>query len=173
MNEQLTILSPNAGDTEKTENSYKNACVFTGHRELDKDFSAKKLKKAIEDVIQEGITDFYNGMAKGFDLAAASAVLKLKKKYPQIRLIACIPCYGQEKYFSEKDKKTYISVLKKADESITLSPNYFRGCMQVRDRYMAERASMMIAYCKKEIGGAAYTVKIFKKLHPESKIVFL
>ena len=38
---------------------------------------------------------------------------------------------------------------------------------------MAERADGMIAYCKKDEGGAAYTVKIFKKLHPLSPIVFL
>ena len=169
MEEQLSI-SPNPQGEEKV-NSI--ACVFTGHRELGEDFSARKLKNAIEELIKEGVTDFYNGMAKGFDLAAATAVIRLKKKYPQIRLIACIPCYGQEKYFCEKDKKTYVSTLKKADEQITLSPTYYKGCMQVRDRYMAERAQVMIAYCKKQEGGAAYTVKIFKKLHPFSPIVFL
>lgn len=168
MTKQLAIL-----EQENPEKENKNACVFTGHRELGEDFSMRKLKKEIEELIKKGITDFYNGMAKGFDLAAATAVVGLKKKYPQIRLIACIPCYGQEKYFKEKDKKTYISVQKKADESIVLSPTYYRGCMQVRDRYMAERASVMIAYCKKSEGGAAYTVKIFQKLHPFSPIVFL
>ena len=158
---------------EKDEKLNRNACVFTGHRQLGEDFSARKLKKAIEQQIKDGITDFYNGMAKGFDLVAAKTVLELKKKYPNIRLICCIPCHGQEKYFSEKDKKTYLSILKKADEKITLAPAYFRGCMQARDRYMAERAFVMIAYCKKAEGGAAYTVKIFKKLHPFSSIVFL
>ena len=168
MEQQLCILSQ-----KEEEKSNNNACVFTGHRELGEDFSVRKLRFEIENLIKDGITDFYNGMAKGFDLAAASAVLRCKKKYPAVRLIACIPCYGQEKYFSEKDKKTYLSVLKKADEKITLAPAYYRGCMQVRDRYMAERASVMIAYCKKKEGGAAYTVKIFQKLHPLAKIVFL
>ncbi|MBE5747695.1 MAG: DUF1273 domain-containing protein [Clostridiales bacterium] len=168
MTKQLAIL---AQDNIAEES--KNACIFTGHRELGEDFSVRKLKNAIEELIQKGITDFYNGMAKGFDLAAATAVIKLKKKYPNIRLIACIPCYEQEKYFSEKDKKTYVSVLKKADEKVVLSPTYYRGCMQVRDRYMAERASVMIAYCKKAEGGAAYTVKIFQKMNPFSPIVFL
>ncbi len=169
MEEQLTLL-PKKQSEEKQNN---NACVFTGHRELGEDFSARKLRVEIENLIKDGVTDFYNGMAKGFDLAAASAVLRLKKKYPQIKLIACIPCYEQEKYFNEKDKKTYVSALKKADEKIILAPAYYRGCMQVRDRYMAERAQVMIAYCKKREGGAAYTVKIFQKLHPFSRIIFL
>ncbi|MBQ9713914.1 MAG: DUF1273 family protein [Clostridia bacterium] len=148
-------------------------CVFTGHRELGEDFSPRKLKKEIEKLITEGVDTFYNGMAKGFDLAAAKAVVSLKKKYPFVKWIACIPCYGQEKYFCEKDKKDYVSLLKKADEKVILAQEYYKGCMQARDRYMAERANYMIAYCKKEEGGAAYTVKIFKKLHQDGVIVFL
>ena len=167
MQEQLSI------EMEKEEKLHIDSCVFTGHRELDEDFSVRKLKKAVEEQIKKGVTCFYNGMAKGFDLAAAKEVLKLKKKYPHVKLIACIPCHGQEKYFSEKDKKTYVSVLKRADESITLSPTYYTGCMQVRDRYMVERANVMIAYCKKQEGGAAYTVKIFQKLHKNCEIIFL
>ncbi len=173
MTQQLTIPTVQTSQAEEEKKTEYTACVFTGHRELGDDFSAKKLRNAIEEQIKKGVIDFYNGMAKGFDLAAATAVVKLKKKYPQIRLIACVPCYGQEKYFSEKDKKTYVATLKKADEKIVLSQQYFRGCMQARDRYMAERADGMIAYCKKDEGGAAYTVKIFKKLHPLSPIVFL
>ena len=170
MAEQLSIQTENTENIKKL-NTY--SCVFTGHRELEEDFSVRQLRSVIEEVIKGGVKDFYNGMAKGFDLTAATVVVKLKKKYPQIRLIACVPCYGQEKYFSEKDKKTYVSILKKADEKIILSPSYYRGCMQVRDRYMVERADVMIAYCKKKEGGAAYTVKIFQKIHPLAKIFFL
>ena len=149
MAEQLSIQTENTENIKKL-NTY--SCVFTGHRELEEDFSVRQLRSVIEEVVKGGVTDFYNGMAKGFDLTAATVVVKLKKKYPQIRLIACVPCYGQEKYFSEKDKKTYVSILKKADEKIILSPSYYRGCMQVRDRYMVERADVMIAYCKKRKG---------------------
>jgi uncharacterized phage-like protein YoqJ len=168
MVEQLSIKSE-----ETQQKLHNDSCVFTGHRELDVDFSAKKLRKSIEELIKQGVIFFYNGMAKGFDLVAAEEVLKLKKKYPQIKLIACIPCYGQEKYFCEKDKKRYRSILKKADESITLSQSYYTGCMQVRDRYMVERANVMIAYCKKKEGGAAYTVRIFEKLNKGCPIIFL
>lgn len=175
MTEQLKIWSDGEerANTDEREEQNTTACVFTGHREMEEDFSARKLRLAIERVIKEGVTTFYNGMAKGFDLAAATAVLRLKKKYPQIKLIACIPCYGQEKYFCERDKKRYVETLKKADEKIVLSPAYYRGCMQARDRYMAERAQVMIAYCKKAEGGAAYTVKIFQKLHPSANVFFL
>ena len=149
------------------------SCVFTGHRELGEDFSLRKLKKEIEKSIQKGVDTFYNGMAMGFDLISAECVLKLKKKYPHIKLFVCIPCYGQERAFSQKDKKRYVKIYQQADEKVILSDNYYRGCMLVRDKYMAERADMMITYCKKKEGGTAYTVNCFKKLKPDGEIVYI
>ena len=166
---QTSIFQNEKQNTEQT----LAACVFTGHRKLGEDFSARKLKFAIRKLIKRGVHTFYNGMAIGFDLLAAEKLIELKKEYPQVRLVACIPCYHQEKSFSERDKKRYVEILKKADEQILLSERYFRGCMQARDKYMAERADCMIAYCEKETGGAAYTVKIFQKLHPDGEILFL
>ena len=60
-----------------------------------------------------------------------------------------------------------------ADEKIVLSETYYKGCMLVRDKYMAERADIMIAYCKKEKGGTAFTVNCFKKLHPLAEVIFI
>ena len=148
-------------------------CVFTGHRELGPDFSKKKLKDEIKGLLLQGVDTFLCGMAIGFDLLAAETVLSLKRKNPQIRLVACIPCIGQEKYFSKADQKRYVAALQKADEKVILSDGYYKGCMQVRDKYMAERGDVMLAYCKKQEGGTAYTVRCFKKLHPDGEIIFL
>ena len=157
---------------DNTISAYKK-CVFTGHRNLENDFSKPRLKRLIERLIKQGVDTFYNGMAIGFDLCAAECVLSLKKKYPNVKLIACIPCYGQEKYFSEADKKRYVKILKKADEKNTLSDHYYQGCMQVRDKYMVDKSDCMIAYCHKNTGGAAYTVKLFQKTHPDGLLLFV
>ena len=167
MKKQLNLF------TTETQNSENKNCVFTGHRDLGTDFSKSRLKKTIETLIKEGVENFYNGMAIGFDLIAAECVLALRKKYPQVKLIACVPCYGQEKYFSDADKKRYVKILKKADETVTLADHYYQGCMQNRDKYMVERAEVMIAYCKKSTGGAAYTVKLFQKAYPDGVIHFI
>ena len=158
-------------DGEQTAKQTK--CVFTGHRHLDDDFSKLRLKHAIEQFIKSGVDTFYNGMAMGFDLCAAEYVLAFKRKYPQVKLIACVPCYGQDKYFSDYDKKRYVKILKKADECVTLSDHYYQGCMQNRDKYMVEHADCMIAYCNKTTGGAAYTVKIFERTHPDGLLLFV
>ena len=158
---------------EKTFSTSPKNCAFTGHRQLGDDFSARKLKKEIKNMMEMGVETFYNGMAMGFDLLAAEQVLDLKKKFPAVKLIACVPCYGQEKYFSEEDKERYANILKKANEVVLLSDHYYNGCMQKRDRYMVDHAEALIAYSKKEEGGAAYTVRYFSKTKGEENIIYV
>ncbi len=148
-------------------------CAFTGHRILEEDFSEKALKSVVRSLVKQGVYTFFCGMAIGFDLLAAESVLSLKKREKRVRLIACIPCEGQDKYYSKEDKLRYQKALALADEKILLSENYFQGCMQVRDTYMAERANILVAYCKRKTGGTAYTVGRFQKLHPDGEIFFL
>lgn len=157
-------------------NNECKSCVFTGHRDLGEAFTAeteKTLQAEIKRLLLSGVTDFYCGMAIGFDMLAAEKVLALKKEFPSAKLIACLPCENQEKYFSNADKKRYAHILKKADERVLLSSVYYRGCMLARDRYMADRADCMITYCKKQTGGTAYTVKYFKNKKPYAPIVYL
>ena len=148
-------------------------CAFSGHRELGRDFSVLNLKREIKKLIERGVETFYCGMAQGFDLTAGEVVLALKKKYENINLVACIPCENQYKYYSLDEKKRYAQILKKADETVVLSGDYYKGCMLARNRYMADRADVLICYCKKEIGGTAYTVNYFSKKYPLKEKVFL
>ena len=147
--------------------------AFTGHRELGEDFSFEKLKNEIKNTIEKGATTFLNGGAMGFDLYAGEAVLSLKEEFPFLKLIICIPCANQDKYFSDNDKKRYAKLLKEADEKIMVSDYYFKGCMQKRDRFMVDGADALITYCKKETGGTAYTVRYFEKKYPSRPIIFL
>ena len=149
------------------------SCAFTGHRKLEKDFSVTKLKREIKRLMEEGVEVFYCGMAQGFDLTAGELVLKSKKKFPKVKLIICIPCVNQEKYYTAEDKKRYAQICKKADEVEIISDTYYKGCMLERDRYMADRADVLLAYLKKETGGTAYTVNYFKKKYPLKEVIFL
>lgn len=74
------------------------AVAFTGHRivPFGKQREVEvKLSKAIREHYQRGCRDFLCGMAIGFDMFAAEAVINLKKELPQIRLIAVVPYRGQ------------------------------------------------------------------------------
>lgn len=151
----------------------EKSCAFTGHRELDADLDKKKLKKELISLIENGVDTFYNGGAVGFDLLAGEIIIRLKKKYTQIKLILCIPCPEQDKYYSDADKKRYQKIYKKSDETIVLSETYTKYCMLARDRYMADKADVLFAYKRKETGGTAYTVRYFTKKYPYKRTVFI
>ncbi len=147
-------------------------CAFTGHRYLGADFSLLKLKKAVKNALKKGYRIFLNGMAMGFDLTAAEVVLSYLDEYPDIRLIACIPCLEQDKYYTQEDKTRYHNLLLSAEKRL-ISTHYHKRCMLTRNDYMVERADMLIAYCKKPTGGTAYTVNQFSKRQPNGKIVYV
>ena len=50
-----------------------------------------------------------------------------------------------------------------ADEVRVLAPRYYDGCMQARNRYMVDRASVCIAYLTETRGGTAGTVRYAEK----------
>ncbi len=147
-------------------------CAFTGHRILDSDFCPLDLDEIILEQLRKGVRTFLNGCAVGFDLMAAEFLLSHLEEYPDIRLIACIPCENQEKYYPLEDKIRYTNIMLLA-EKLILSSHYYNGCMQARDGLMAHRADILITYCKKTTGGTAYTVNRFLKYHPEGEIFYL
>lgn len=133
------------------------SCALTGHRDLPADFDFEKLENAIVGLMEEGVKNFYCGLARGFDLYAGAYVIKHKKKYGA-KLIGCIPCPAQDKFFSFGDKSRYECVLSGCDEKICLSDNYYAGCMQARDRYMVDESDTVLCYLDRRSGGTWYTV---------------
>lgn len=142
-----------------------NACALTGHRQLSSDFSPRKLEETFVKLIDErGVDTFYCGMAVGFDCAACEILLSLRDRGRHVRVIACIPCPEQSARFSPKQKEFYRELLARCDERITVSPFYDRQCMQKRNCYMVDRAAYLVAYCNRENGGSANTVRYAQKL---------
>lgn len=135
------------------------------------DLDVNALKKLITNLVEGGVSIFYNGMARGFDLISAQCVLEVKKKYPHILLIACVPCPDQDKYFSQEDKKTYHSIIEKCDAVKLISKKYYNGCMHVRDRFMVDNCSHLIAYYRGEEGGTQYTLNYASTL--EETVIYL
>ena len=137
-------------------------CTFTGHRVLrDLDFAL--MDRVIENLIKNGCRRFLCGMAMGFDLAAAESVISLMEVYPDLELVACIPCEGQSHTFSPADKARYGRVLERCSEVVTLSKEYYSGCMQFRDRYMVDNSDTVLCYLRRKSGGTFYTVNYAKK----------
>ena len=141
-------------------------CFFTGHREIpesDERDIFLKVSGFIEQLYQNGFCNFIAGGAIGFDTLAAKAVIAAKETHPDIKLHICIPCKGQDKYFSPEQKADYSLILSVADSTEILYEHYVRGCMQTRNRRMVDLSGIGIAYCTKPTGGTAYTVSYAEK----------
>ncbi|MGN0817465.1 MAG: SLOG family protein [Candidatus Coproplasma sp.] len=146
-------------------------CALTGHRNLNGELDCELLERALINLIESrGVTTFYNGMAKGFDLESAKIIIKLKKRY-EIKLIACVPCRGQERAFTERQKLDYYNVLSACDDEVVLSENYYVGCMQARDRYMVDNSSIVLAFLRELKGGTYYTVSYAERMGKELYII--
>ena len=140
---------------------------FTGHRDigdLEHAWLWKALQEEVECCILSGATVFRAGGALGFDTMAASCVLQLKEKYPEIKLALYLPCPDQAKGWRADSVRLYEEIKQRADSIEYISPFYFRGVMQKRNRTLVEGADLCIAFLREEAsGGTAYTVSYAQK----------
>ncbi|MBQ2774940.1 MAG: DUF1273 family protein [Clostridia bacterium] len=161
----------------------KTVC-FNGHRtnRLPKGEKLKKLEKdlnmEIRKAISNGFHTFLFGACFGFDLIAASQVLKLKKEN-EICLIAVVPFKGQENRWGENLRQKYKDTLTQCDEVIVMHEHYCPGCYFDRNKYMVDNSSLIICYYDGGNGGTAQTVGYAKtkieilNLYRQSRAFFI
>lgn len=150
---------------------HPQTCVaFTGHRTY-RDEARETLSRTLEELYARGFRTFLSGMAAGFDLAAAGAVLELRNRYPDIRLIAAIPFQGQEQHFRTSERARYLRILAEADDAETLAPAYHRGCYAVRNDFLVDHARVVVAWYDGSPGGTHYTVE--RALRRNREIIYL
>ena len=136
-------------------------CCFTGHRFIpanDYPEIQKRLESEILQLIHQGVQYFGAGGALGFDTMAALTVLKLRTKFPHIRLISVLPCREQAERWSEEDKKIYNHILHESDKVVYTSNHYHTGCMHKRNRHLVDNSGICICHLTRSSGGTAYTV---------------
>ena len=142
-------------------------CCFTGHRPdkvqmFEKEIK-EKLKTEIKNTIDEGITTFITGMARGVDLWAAEMVLQEKKENPDIKLICASPYEGFERSWCLADRMKYHEIMNNSDYSIFVSEKYTRFCFQIRNMWMVDRSCRVIAVFNGSRGGTKNTVDYAEK----------
>lgn len=139
-------------------------CCLTGHRYLPPEVLPdlkKKLEAVLEKLIQGGCY-FGAGGALGFDTMAAELVLKMKEKYP-VYLILVLPCRDQAMRRPDNEKRRYEAIREKADKVVFICEQYTSGCMHRRNRQFVDNRSICVAYCTRESGGSAETVRYARR----------
>lgn len=151
-------------------NSEITKCCFTGYRPAKLPFDIIKkdsayvsfendLFKEILKLINSGCYVFYSGMAMGFDIIAAEAVITLKNtcKSP-IKLICVVPFKEQNISFNDFWRKKYDYIIENCDEVIILSEKYSKNCYHIRNKYMVDNSDFVLTWFDGKSGGTKNTV---------------
>lgn len=147
----------------------QESCCFTGHRPgklpwkyNESDPRCVRLKARIADAVEaayaEGYRHFLCGMAQGCDLYFCEIIQAFRNTHPDVTVEAAIPCPTQADGWPAKERDRYRKLLAACDLETIVSAEYSAGCMQRRDRYMVDHASLLIAAFDGSAGGTRYTV---------------
>lgn len=150
-------------------------CCFTGHRPQNLSWGfneedercvelKKRIKVEIENAIIKGYSIFISGMALGFDIMCAEAVVDLKKKYSHISIFGALPCKDQDRFWSSRDKKRYNDLIEQLDDKKYINSSYIGAkCMIERNKFMIDNSSLVIALYNGKKGGTEQTLNYAKK----------
>ena len=142
------------------------SCCFTGHRPEKLAMPEGKIKAALETAIKAAVGDgyrtFISGMARGVDLWAAEIVLRLRDEGLPIRLICASPYEGFENRWRAEWREMYRRVLGSADLVKFICSGYNPSCFQVRNEWMVDHSSRVIAVYNGTSGGTHNTLKYAK-----------
>ena len=137
--------------TEKT-------CCVTGHREIPEDkkeYVIAELEKEIRAAVADGYTRFISGFAEGTDLIFTALVIELKAQGHPLVLETALPYRGR----LNSDDQDFQKMLSLCDRIKVLSEKSSRSCYHLRNRYMVDQSSRVIAvYDGRDDGGTAYTI---------------
>lgn len=120
--------------------------TFCGHSEvLHMEEVRLWLLETLEQLIAEGADTFYLGGYGAFDLLAASTVWQMKRRYPEIWAILVLP-YPDRKVCTSRYDGTVYPPLETVPKRFAITH---------RNRWMADRSDVVLAYVLHSWGGAA------------------
>lgn len=132
-------------------------CCFTGPRPprlpgggkpdaSETEALRKALRSAIKNAYRDGYRYFMSGMADGFDLLAAEAVLTEKKNGLDIFLIAVFPSHDSLHQHPTSVCRRIDAICASCDLTLFLQSAYSVGCERRRNLYMVDSSSRIIGY---------------------------
>lgn len=141
----------------------RSCCCF-GHRFVYEDISARLEKELVRLVETKDVITFYTGGMGDFDNLYSSAVRKIKREYPEIRLILVKPYFTSD-LNTDKDfySMNYDSVIIPEE----LMGVHYMSAIKQRNIWLADNSDFIVAYVNKDFGGAYEAVKYADKKQKE------
>lgn len=123
------------------------------------------IKAIVTGLVDEGYTHFIAGGAMGADTDFAEVVLEVKSEInSNIVLELAVPFDGHTSNFTMSDIARFKRTLELADKVTYTSSKYATGVYHVRNRYMVDKSSTVIAFWTgKRSGGTFYTMNYAQK----------
>ena len=119
----------------------------------------QRLRRAVCAACDDGFRHFICGMAQGCDLYFCELALALRQLHGDVTVEAAIPCPSQADGWGEAQKSRYRDILARCDYETMVQQSYTPGCMQRRNRYMVDHASLLIAVNDGARGGTRSTIE--------------
>lgn len=129
------------------------------------------LYKEILDSISAGYDRFITGLARGVDLWAGEILMELKAQGENISIIAVKPYMAHGDNFSGREKFTLGRLMNKADETVCLSNEYKKGCLQLRNEYMVDHSGKLIAVVSDYRSGTGATIRYAEKQGIDVRVI--
>ena len=156
----------------------KKTCCFTGHRDLPigktqeiAERTANEIRKLI---VNNGVRFFGVGGAIGYDTLAAKVLFHLKEtEFPHIRVVLVYPFDGFTDRWTPTQKTEYAKLWPKYDKRVCVGDRASREVYLARDRHLVDGSSFCIAYCTRDYGGTAYTVRYARQKGLEIRNIVL
>ena len=144
----------------------KSVC-FTGHRNVKVTSELiENLQTILEDLISQGVTEFYAGGALGWDTICASSIIRIREVFTQIKLHLVLPCPPKQQIlkWNDRQKSEYNAILAVADSVEILSQEYSSDCMKKRNAKLVEYADYCVCYYRKRsASGTGQTVRMAQR----------
>ena len=140
------------------------SCFFIGHREAPESVYPE-LAQTVEQLIGQGVTDFYVGHYGNFDRLAARAVIAAKQRHPEVRLTMLLPYHPAEREVvlpAGFDGSLYPPGMEKVPRRFAIAR---------ANRWMVEHCTHLVAYVTHPASNAGKVVEWGRRLTKEVKLV--
>lgn len=141
----------------------ERTCCFTGHRDIPADRLQMVMtgtEAKVRELISQGYRYFGIGGAMGYDTIVAEMLFRLREReYPEIKIILVYPFDGFISRWSDSQKTTYARLLPLYNKRVCVCKSASKEAYLARDRHLVDYSSACIAYCTRQTGGTAYTIR--------------
>lgn len=124
----------------------------------------ERTKSIVLELARNGVKYFGVGGAIGFDTLAAQLLMQLRDNEAQnIKIILVCPFPEFTSKWTVEQQKMFGLMYSKYDKVVYVDQVGSREAYLKRDRHLVDCSRYCIAYCTRDYGGTAYTVRYAQK----------